>query len=107
MGLKLNEWQEKDFLAAQKEKGVLVVEFSAPWCAACKTTEPIIAELSKDYKNIKFAKIDVAKNPGLASRMGVMSLPNIIIFKEGKVKDQIIGAASKKGIEDKIKKILK
>lgn len=105
MNLKLEEWQEKDFLTAQKDKNICVVEFGAPWCAACKTTEPIIAELAKNYPDIKFAKIDVAKNPTLASRMGVMSLPNIMIMSNGKVVEQIIGAASRAKIEEKLKKL--
>lgn len=107
MGSKLEEWMEKDFNAAMKAKEVCLVEFGAPWCAACKKTEPIVAELAKEYKNIKFARIDVAKNPGLASRMGVRSLPNILFLNGGKVKDQIIASATKKAIEDKIKQIVK
>lgn len=103
----LNEWREKDFTKAQKDKQVCVVEFGAPWCAACKKTEPIVAELAKEYRSIKFAKIDVAKNPGLASRMGVRSLPNILFLNGGKVKDQIVASTTKKELEEKIKKIVK
>lgn len=107
MGSKLDEWMEKDFLTAQKNKQICVVEFGAPWCAACKKTEPIVAELAKEYKNIKFAKIDVAKNPGLASRMAVMSLPNILFLNGGRVKDQIVATTNRKELEVKIKKIMK
>lgn len=105
MGLKLDEWMEKDFNEFIKSKGMGVVEFGAPWCAACKKTEPIVAELAKEYKDVKFAKIDVAKNPGLSSRMGVRSLPNIIFLNGGKVKDQIVATTTKKAIEDKIAKL--
>lgn len=101
----LNEWQESDFNAALKEKGFCVVEFSAPWCAACKTTEPVIAEIAKTKTEIKFAKVDVSKNAGLASRMGVMSLPNILFIADGKVREQIIGLANKVKIEDKLAKL--
>lgn len=101
----LPEWQEKDFNQALKIKETCVVEFGAAWCAACKATEPIVAEIAERHPKIKFAKIDVAKNPGLASRMGVMSLPNILLIHGGKVKDQIIGATNKKTIEEKIQKI--
>jgi len=101
----LNEWQEKDFNEAMKNKISCVVEFGAPWCAACKATEPIVAEIAQNHPKIKFAKIDVAKNTGLASRMSVMSLPNILVIENGKVKDQIIGKANKKVIEEKIRKI--
>jgi thioredoxin 1 len=102
----LIQWQEKEFDTALKEKGMLVVEFGAPWCAACKKTEPIVAEISHDFPNIKFAKIDVSVSPALAAKMSVMSLPNIFIFVDGKVKDQIIGAASHAKIKEKIQKLV-
>jgi thioredoxin 1 len=101
----LTEWQEKEFNDFLKEKIPGVVEFGAPWCGACKMTEPVLAELSANFPSLKFAKIDVAKNPGLASRMGVMSLPNVLLVNGGHVKEQIIGAASKKSIEEKIAKL--
>lgn len=102
----LDEWQEPDFNAALKEKGVCVIEFSAPWCAACKATEPVMAGIAKTKTEIKFAKIDVSKNAGLASRMGVMSLPNILFIADGKVKEQIIGLANKTKIENKLAKLV-
>lgn len=102
----LNEWQESDFEAALKEKSVCVVEFSAPWCATCKATEPIVAQIAQTKTEIKFAKIDVSKNAGLASRMGVMSLPNIFFIADGKIKEQIIGLASKIKIEEKLAKLV-
>ena len=101
----LSEWQEADFNSALKEKGVCVVEFGAPWCNACKATEPHVAELAKTQTKIKFAKMDVSKNAGLASRMGVMSLPNILFIVDGKIKEQIIGLAQKAKIEEKLAKL--
>lgn len=103
----LKEITEKEFNEALKNKHHGVVEFSAPWCAACKATEPILEDLSKSFESLFFAKVDVAKSPGLASRMGVMSLPNILFLNGGSVKDQIIGATTKKNLEEKIKKIVK
>ena len=107
MASTLENWQEKDFNSFLKSKKIGVVEFGASWCAGCKLVEPIILDLSKRFKDLTFAKIDVAKNPGLASRMGVMSLPNILFLKNGKVAEQIIGSTVKKAIEEKIKKISK
>ena len=72
-----------------------------------KLIEPILEELIKNFPDISFYKVDVSKNPGLASRMGVMSLPNILFFHHGKVTDQAIGFANKTTLENKIKKILK
>ena len=106
MSTQLVEWQEKDFNSALKTKEIAIVEFGAPWCNACKMTEPIVAQLAKDFPEIRFAKIDVSANAGLASRMGVMSLPNILFLVDGKVKEQIIGAANRAKIEDRIKKLI-
>jgi len=101
----LDEWQESDFDTALNKKETCVVEFSAPWCNACKATEPVVAEIAKTKTEIKFAKIDVSKNASLASRMGIMSLPNILFIAEGKIKEQIIGLANKTKIEEKLTKL--
>lgn len=102
----LKEWHEKEFNELIKSKETGIVEFGAPWCTACKISEPILVETAKENKTMIFAKIDVAKNPGLASKMGVMSLPNILIINSGKVVDQIIGSVTKKALTEKIKKVL-
>ena len=107
MSGRLEKLTEKDFPEKTK-KGINLVEFWAPWCHGCKLVEPHLDELAKVWNDkIKFYKVSVTENPGLASRLGVMSLPNILIFDSGKVKEQIIGSATKKGIEDKIKKLVK
>jgi thioredoxin 1 len=104
MSSALKEWQEKEFNHFLKDKSTGIVEFGAAWCSACKIVEPIVADVSSKFPKMSFARVDVAKNPGLASRMGVMSLPNILIIKHGKVIDQIIGACNAKTLETKIKK---
>lgn len=107
MASKLKELDEKsfkDFIG----KDIVLISFGAPWCHACKQIAPILEEMTTTYKGkVSFAKIDVTKAPGISSRYGVMSLPNILIFKKGKVVDQIIGATTKKKIEEQIKKVIK
>lgn len=102
----LKEWDEKDFNQLLKNELAAIVEFGATWCGTCKQTEPMVAEVSLKFPEVSFSKIDVAKNPGLASRMGVMSLPNILIINKGKVVDQIIGATNRTALENKIKKLI-
>jgi thioredoxin 1 len=104
---KVEELTEKDFVLTTK-KGIALVDFSAKWCHGCKLVEPHLTDLAKIWNDkVKFYKVDVTKNPGLAARLGVMSLPNILIFEGGKVREQIIGTTTKKAIEDRIKKIAK
>lgn len=107
MSGKVEELKEKDFAKITK-KGIVLLDFWATWCHACKTIEPHLDDLAKVWNDkIKFYKINVTKNPGLATRLGVMSLPNILIMENGKVKEQMIGTSTKKAIEDRIKKIIK
>lgn len=103
--MSLPEWDEKKFDEFVGNKGNGVIEFSAPWCGACKATEPQIEEVSKNYHDLIFAKIDVGKNSNLASKMGVMSIPNIFVFKSGKVSDQLIGMTTAQILKTKLEKV--
>lgn len=98
----LTEWQEKEFNEFIKSKKSGVIEFGAPWCGACMASEPQIEKVAEKYTNLEFAKIDVGKNSALASKMGVMSLPNIIVFKEGKVIEQMIGMTTADVLDKKL-----
>ncbi|KKQ16686.1 MAG: Thioredoxin [Berkelbacteria bacterium GW2011_GWA1_36_9] len=102
----LCEFQDKDFNEFLKSKENGLALFSAPWCNACKVVTPIIEKIAQSNKKIKFIKIDVSKSPGLASRMGVMSLPNILLISKGKVAGQLIGTTTQKAIETKLKQTL-
>ena len=107
MASKLKELDEKNFKEFINQE-LAVISFWAPWCTACHRMMPILEGLMNHYKSkASFGKMNVAKNPGISSRYGVMSLPNILFFKKGKVVDQIIGITSKKALEEKIKKIIK
>lgn len=103
----IKEFQDKDFNDFVKAKKSGLVIFSASWCGACKIVAPIITKIAQNYPKLDFIKIDVSNSPELASKMGVMSIPNMIFFNKGKVVEQIIGAASEKDIEARIKKITK
>ncbi len=87
-------------------KGVVVVDFYAEWCGPCKVTEPIIEELSDTMKDVKFVKVDVDPNQELASKYSVFSIPTFLIFKNGEIKNQLIGAHSKEGFVEEIHKVI-
>jgi thioredoxin 1 len=87
----------------------VLVDFYADWCAPCKTQTPILNELSGAYEGrIKFAKvdIDVDGNKELATKYGVLSVPTLILFSNGEIKDTMVGVTSKKKLEQKFEQVL-
>lgn len=102
----VEEISEKEFTEVISSK-IALVDFFAEWCMPCVMMSPIIEELADKMKNVKFAKVNVDENSELASRFKVMSIPNLIIFKEGKEVERMIGSQSAESIEEKLKKHLK
>ncbi len=87
-------------------KGVALVDFYADWCAPCKIISPIVDQLSREIKAVKFGKTDVDKEGNIAQQYYVMSIPTLIIFKDGEQFDRIVGAAPKEELIEKIEKAL-
>jgi len=107
---KLNDGQlieatDATFEEAVAGPGLVVVDCWAVWCGPCRMVAPVIEELAKDYAGkVKFAKLDVDKNPGTARKFGIQSIPTLLFFKDGKMVDQKIGAMPKAMLEPIIKK---
>ncbi len=80
-----------------ESKVPVLVDFWAPWCAPCKMAEPVLEELNEEYKDLRIMKVNVDDEPQLASEYGVMSIPTVILFKDGKIVDQMVGFAGKAG----------
>jgi len=74
------------------------IDYWADWCAPCKQLAPIIDELSDQYHQIKFCKVDTNANPGLAARQGVMSLPTLQLVVGGEVVESVQGGKTKSAI---------
>jgi thioredoxin 1 len=72
-------------------KGKVLVDFWAEWCGPCKMLAPIIDEISQEIDNLKIVKVDVDSYPEIASSYGVSSIPTVVIFEDGQVKDTIVG----------------
>lgn len=91
-----DETFERDVLRAGK---TVVVDFWAPWCGPCKAIEPALEELAGSTANVEFVKLDIDENPHTASTYGVLSLPTVMLFAGGEVRETVFGARSKKHFE--------
>jgi len=95
---------ENEVLKADKP---VVVDFWAPWCSPCKMVSPVVEELAADYaEKLKVGKLNVDENSKTASQFGIMSIPSILFFKEGKLVDQVIGAVPKSALKERVDKIV-
>lgn len=82
----------------KSDKPVLL-DFWASWCGPCRMQGPIIDQLAASHPNVVFGKVNVDEEPDLASEYGITSIPTLIIFRDGRVIDQVTGVTSKASIE--------
>ena len=90
----------KDIFETQvktSEKTVLV-DFYADWCGPCRMVSPIVDEIAEEYPEILVCKVNVDENPDLASEFGIVSIPTLIVMKNGEVVEKALGARPKAGI---------
>jgi thioredoxin 1 len=91
---------DQSFKTEVESTGTVLVDFWAPWCGPCKMIAPILEELDKESTNLKIAKLNVDDNPESAARFGVMSIPTLIVFKDGQPVDKIVGLQSKDALKN-------
>lgn len=90
---------------AQTKTGIVFVDFWAEWCGPCRSAGPIIDSLSEEYAGkAVIAKLDVDKQPAVAEKFGVLSIPTVILFKDGQEIGRQVGFAGKQGYVDLLKK---
>lgn len=99
---------DQNFGNEVKESTVpVLVDFGADWCMPCKMIAPLVGEVSQEYKGkLKVGKMDVDNNTGIATDLGIMNIPTLIIFKNGEELDRIVGVISKNQLKEKIEKAL-
>jgi len=97
------ELNDRTFEEFVRKHPLVVVDLWAPWCAPCRIVSPIIEELARDYAGkIAFGKLNVDENQFTAMQYGVMSIPTLLIFKDGKLVDRIVGAMPRRMLEPRI-----
>ncbi len=85
----------------------VLVDFFAEWCGPCKMVGPVVEEIAKEYKGkLKVVKVDVDNAGSTASSYGIMSVPTLMIFKDGKAASQSVGALSKSELKNKLREVL-
>jgi len=98
------EIDSKSFETALDEYQFLVVDFWAEWCMPCHMVHPVIESLAKKYKgNVTFARLNIDENMDIATSFGIMSIPTLVIFKNGKELNRVIGALPEKELEQEIR----
>ena len=89
-------------LKPDKLNGLTLGDFWATWCGPCRMVAPIVEELASETPDVTFAKVDVDENPDVAMGLGITSIPTLMLFKNGKLVDKLIGARPKQDIKQMI-----
>jgi len=104
LGIATDDNFEGEVLKSDKP---VLIDFWAPWCGPCKAIGPVVEELAEELKDsIKVMKLNVDENQKTALNYGVRSIPTLILFKDGKVLDTLIGLVPKERLQDFVKKSL-
>ena len=94
---------DRNFDQTVKNYPLIVVDCWAAWCAPCRAIAPIVDELAKEYSGkVVFGKLNVDENPETAQRYGVMAIPTLLVMKEGKEVDRVVGVLPKNQLEAKV-----
>jgi thioredoxin 1 len=86
-----------------KDNALVVVDVWAPWCGPCRFVSPVVEDIAKDYVGkIAFGKLNVDQNRMVATQYGIMGIPTLLVFKNGKLVDRIVGAMPRERLEPRI-----
>ena len=100
------ELNSLNFDEALLKNKLLLVDFWAEWCGPCKAMHPIFSRVAKKYNHVRFARLNVDNSQDVARKFGVQSIPTFIMFKDGEIIQQMVGAVGEPGIHMICKKFL-
>ena len=91
---------EQEVVQADK---LVIADFWAEWCGPCKMIAPLLDEIAREFPDkVKIVKVDVEAEPQLAQQFGIYNIPTLLFFKDGKVREQVVGTVAKKVLVEKI-----
>ena len=100
------ELNSSSFTDALLKNKLLLVDFWAEWCGPCKSMHPIFSRMARKYTHVRFARINVDNSQDIAMKFNVQSIPTFIMFKNGEIAQQMVGAIGEPGIHMICKKFL-
>ena len=104
--LPVMDLDSSNFHHAVSQNNLLLVDFWAEWCGPCKSMHPIFSRMAKKYAQVRFARVNVDNSQDVAKKFNVQSIPTFIMFKNGQVAQQMVGAIGEPGIHMICKKFL-
>ena len=103
----INEVTDNNFAAEVLEAGqAVLVDFWAPWCGPCRIVAPHLEELHAERDDLTVVKLNVDENPETAAKYGIMSIPTLILFRNGQVAKQVVGALPKSRLTQELEPAL-
>ena len=101
--LKTNEFDKEVLKSSQP----VLVDFSATWCGPCQMMGPVMEKLATEFEGkVKVAKVDIDECSDLATKYNIMSVPSMLFFKNGEIKDQVVGAVPAEHLSEKLNSLL-
>ena len=93
---------DADFQKTVEGNDLVLVDFWAPWCGPCRALGPVLEELAAENSKVQIVKMNTDENPNTATQHGIMSIPTMMIFKNGELVDRLVGALPKPAIMEKL-----
>ena len=96
--MSVKKLNREEFEKARKEEGLILLDFYADWCGPCRMVAPVLEEVSKLWEDVLVGKINVDDEEALAREFGIVSIPTLIVLKNGKIQKQVAGVRTREQI---------